>query len=83
MNSHMQLTILVSFLIYQGLQMTSFLSFMEILAVQYRTLIGIVWSTFWPIGVMTLALISYLIQDWRYIQLFTTLWPLLHLGIIL
>ena len=63
--------------------MTSFLSFMEILAVQYRSLVGIVYASFWPVGVMLLALVSYLIQDWRYIQLLTTLFPLLQIGAIL
>ncbi len=56
---------------------------MEILAVEYRSSLAVVFSSFWPLGVMTLALVSYLIQDWRYIQLFTTLWPLLQLGTLL
>ena len=63
--------------------MTSFLVILEVLAVQYRSLVGIVFTSFWPVGVMSLALVSYLIQDWRYIQLLTTLWPLLQLGTIL
>ena len=63
--------------------MTSFLSTMEILAVEYRSSLAVVFSSFWPFGVMTLALVSYLIQDWRYIQLFTTLWPVLQLGTLL
>jgi hypothetical protein len=63
--------------------MTSFLSFMEILAVQYRSVSGIVYTSFWPVGVMSLALVSYVIKDWRYIQLFITMWPLLQLGVIL
>jgi hypothetical protein len=56
---------------------------MEILAVQYRSVSGIVYTSFWPVGVMSLALVSYVIKDWRYIQLFITMWPLLQLGVIL
>ena len=63
--------------------MTSFLVIMELLAVQYRSLVGMVYNSFWPIGVMLLSLVSYLIQDWRYIQLLTTLIPLLQIGTIL
>ncbi|XP_028417308.1 uncharacterized protein LOC114541706 [Dendronephthya gigantea] len=66
----------------QGLQMTSFLSFMEILAAKYRTTAGVASSIFWSFGVMSLALISYLIQDWRYIQLFCTVTGLLQIGLI-
>jgi OCT family organic anion transporter-like MFS transporter 7 len=62
--------------------MTSFLLFMEVLAVQYRTAAGVTSSIFWSFGVMSLALISYLIQDWRYIQLFTTVTGLLQIGLI-
>ena len=73
---------IISFLFFQGLQMTSFLLFMEILAVQYRIAAGVTSSIFWSFGVMSLALISYLIQDWRYIQLFTTVTGLLQIGLI-
>ena len=63
--------------------MTSFLSFMEILAVQYRSVAGVAFTSFWPIGVMSLALMSFLIQDWRYIQLLTTLLPFIQTGTLL
>ena len=49
---------------------------------KYRTIIGTMFSLSWAIGVMSLALIAYVIQDWQYIQLFTTITTVLQIGLI-
>lgn len=62
--------------------MTSFITFIEVFAIQYRTAAGVSIGIFWSLGVMSLALITYLIQDWQYIQLFCTLAGLLQIGLL-
>ncbi|XP_044530608.1 solute carrier family 22 member 7 isoform X1 [Gracilinanus agilis] len=46
---------------------------LEWLDVGHRTMAGILASTFWSVGVMLLALIGYLIRDWRWLLLAVTL----------
>ncbi|XP_049621457.1 solute carrier family 22 member 7 isoform X1 [Suncus etruscus] len=46
---------------------------LEWLDVHHRTVAGVLSSTFWTGGVMLLALIGYLIRDWRWLLLTVTL----------
>ncbi|KAM8998947.1 solute carrier family 22 member 7 [Sarcophilus harrisii] len=46
---------------------------LEWLDVEHRTMAGVLGSTFWSGGVMLLALIGYLIRDWRWLVLAVTL----------
>ncbi|XP_074093115.1 solute carrier family 22 member 7 isoform X1 [Macrotis lagotis] len=46
---------------------------LEWLDVGHRTLAGVLGSAFWSAGVMLLALIAYLIRDWRWLLLAVTL----------
>ncbi|XP_006860547.1 PREDICTED: solute carrier family 22 member 7 [Chrysochloris asiatica] len=46
---------------------------MEWLDVGHRTVAGVLSSTFWTGGVMLLALVGYLIRDWRWLLLAVTL----------
>ncbi|XP_007934404.1 solute carrier family 22 member 7 [Orycteropus afer afer] len=46
---------------------------MEWLDVEHRTVAGVLSSTFWTGGVMLLALVGYLIRDWRWLLLAVTL----------
>ncbi|XP_007484011.1 solute carrier family 22 member 7 isoform X1 [Monodelphis domestica] len=46
---------------------------LEWLDVGHRTMAGILASAFWSMGVMLLALIGYLIRDWRWLLLAVTL----------
>ncbi|XP_070312505.1 solute carrier family 22 member 7 isoform X4 [Odocoileus virginianus] len=46
---------------------------LEWLDVRHRTVAGVLSSTFWTGGVMLLALIGYLIRDWRWLLLTVTL----------
>ena len=62
--------------------MVSFITFVEVFAIQYRTAVGVLVGVFWSIGVVTLSLMAYLIQDWKYIQLFSTVTCLLQIGLI-
>lgn len=39
----------------------------------HRTVAGVLSSTFWTGGVMLLALVGYLIRDWRWLLLAVTL----------
>lgn len=57
----------------QGLQTCSFVLIMEWFTPEHRTVVGTVFEIFWGAGVMWLALVAWLIQDWRYIQLALTL----------
>ncbi|XP_060045852.1 solute carrier family 22 member 7 isoform X2 [Erinaceus europaeus] len=46
---------------------------LEWLDVRHRTVAGVLSSTFWSGGVMLLALVGYLIRDWRWLLLAVTL----------
>ncbi|XP_027694089.1 solute carrier family 22 member 7 isoform X2 [Vombatus ursinus] len=46
---------------------------LEWLDVEHRTVAGVLSSTFWSGGVMLLALVGYLIRDWRWLLLAVTL----------
>uniref|UniRef100_A0A8D2L7X0 Solute carrier family 22 member 7 n=1 Tax=Varanus komodoensis TaxID=61221 RepID=A0A8D2L7X0_VARKO len=48
-------------------------SCMEWVDIQHRTLSGILTSVFWSLGNMLLALIAYLVRDWRWLLLAVTL----------
>lgn len=41
----------------------------ELFPTEHRATAGTVFEVFWGLGVIWLALLSYLIQNWRYIQL--------------
>lgn len=46
---------------------------MEWLDVEHRTVAGVLSSSFWSMGVMLLALVGYLIRDWRWLLVAVTL----------
>ncbi|KAF6365329.1 solute carrier family 22 member 7 [Rhinolophus ferrumequinum] len=46
---------------------------MEWLDVEHRTVAGVLSSSFWSVGVMLLALVGYLIRDWRWLLVAVTL----------
>ncbi|XP_074166940.1 solute carrier family 22 member 7 [Sminthopsis crassicaudata] len=46
---------------------------LEWLDIEHRTMAGVLGSSFWSAGVMLLALIGYLIRDWRWLVLAVTL----------
>lgn len=46
---------------------------MEWLDVEHRTVAGVLSSGFWSGGVMLLALVGYLIRDWRWLLVAVTL----------
>ncbi|XP_032718012.1 solute carrier family 22 member 7 isoform X1 [Lontra canadensis] len=46
---------------------------MEWLDVGHRTVAGVLSGTFWTVGMMLLALVGYLIRDWRWLLLAVTL----------
>ncbi|CAB3998813.1 organic cation transporter -like [Paramuricea clavata] len=68
--------------VLQGLQITAFTSQVEMLSTQYRPSFGIGQGFFWVTGVMSLALVSYLIKDWHYIQLVSTTIFLFQIGFV-
>ncbi|CAB4023822.1 organic cation transporter -like [Paramuricea clavata] len=68
--------------VMQGLQIATFTSQVEMLATQYRTSFGIGQGVFWATGVMSLALVSYLIKEWHYIQLVSTTIFLFQIGLV-
>ena len=70
------------FLVFQGLQMVTFTSLVEIFASQYRTFTGLGVGFPWAVGIMTFSLFSYLIKDWRYIQLMSTSVCLFQIGLV-
>ncbi|XP_064613192.1 organic cation transporter protein-like [Liolophura sinensis] len=57
----------------QGLQTTSYAMVMELFSPAHRAYVGAALELFWGCSYIILALIWYLIQDWRYIQLAITL----------
>ncbi|XP_046845861.1 organic cation transporter protein-like isoform X3 [Xenia sp. Carnegie-2017] len=66
----------------EGLQSISYIISIELFACKYRTTFTLVNALFWGIGVMILALISFVLQDWRNIHLFTTACVLVQLPLI-
>lgn len=50
-----------------------YVSGLEWVDIQHRTLSGIVTSVFWSFGNMLLALIAYLVRDWRWLLVAATL----------
>lgn len=42
---------------------------MELFAPEHRTAAATILEIFWGFGVISLAIVSYLIEDWRFIQL--------------
>ncbi|XP_028407608.1 organic cation transporter protein-like isoform X1 [Dendronephthya gigantea] len=67
--------------VLQGMD-AGYILIIELFALKYRSRVGTIQTTFWPVGVMFLALIAFLIQDWRYIQLFITLATILQISLI-
>ena len=58
------------YMLLQGLQTTSYVVGMELFySSKYRAITAALFETCWALGVMTLALIAYLLKDWRWIQL--------------
>ncbi|XP_014668813.1 PREDICTED: organic cation transporter protein-like [Priapulus caudatus] len=53
----------------QGIQTSSYVLFAEMFLPKYRTYVGTLYEPFWAVGVMWLALIAWLLKDWRWIQL--------------
>ncbi|CAB4010695.1 organic cation transporter -like, partial [Paramuricea clavata] len=68
--------------VLQGLQAAFYITIVELFALKYRSKVGTVQVIFWAGGVMLTALIAFVIQDWKYIQLFITLTTLLQIGLI-
>ncbi|XP_028415937.1 organic cation transporter protein-like [Dendronephthya gigantea] len=68
--------------VLQGLQAAFYIMIIELFALKYRSRVGTIQVIFWAVGVMSLALIAFLIQDWRYIQLFITLTTILQISLI-
>lgn len=53
----------------QGLQTSTYTLVMEMFLPQHRSYIGAILECFWGFSVMLVALLAYLVQDWRYLQL--------------
>ncbi|CAB3991007.1 organic cation transporter -like [Paramuricea clavata] len=68
--------------VLQGLLIVTFTSLVEIFASQYRTFTGLGVEFPWAVGIMTFSLFSYLIKDWRYIQLMSTSVCLFQIGLV-
>ncbi|XP_046845862.1 organic cation transporter protein-like isoform X1 [Xenia sp. Carnegie-2017] len=66
----------------EGLQSMSYVIPIELFASKYRTTFTLFNALFWGIGVMILALISFVLQDWRKIHLFTTACVLVQVPLI-
>ncbi|KAJ8029102.1 Organic cation transporter-like protein [Holothuria leucospilota] len=60
----------------QGYDITSYVMVTELFTPRRRAYAGILLTNFWALGIMSLPLLAWLIQDWRYLQLAITL-PLL------
>ncbi|XP_037699966.1 solute carrier family 22 member 7 isoform X2 [Choloepus didactylus] len=58
---------------YVMFAVTRTLTELEWLDVGHRTVAGVLSSTFWTVGVILLALVGYLIRDWRWLLLAVTL----------
>ncbi len=60
---------LIGIALFQGLQTCTFVLLMELFTSEYRTMVGTVFEVFWGTGVLWLATLGFLIQNWRWIQL--------------
>ena len=54
-------------------------SVMELVGPSYRMIAGIALELFWACGAIVLALLAYLIRDWRYLNLAVSLPALLFI----
>lgn len=61
----------------QGLQTTTIVLILELFRPRHRTYVGLIIELFWGSSIMLLALICYLLENWRYIQLAISLPPVL------
>ena len=52
---------------------------MELVGPSYRMIAGIALELFWACGAIVLALLAYLIRDWRYLNLAVSLPALLFI----
>ncbi|XP_029161414.1 solute carrier family 22 member 3-like isoform X2 [Nylanderia fulva] len=53
----------------QGLQNSTYILSMELFPVRFRTLVALIMQIFWSIGLILLAMLNYVIPDWRILQL--------------
>ena len=60
-------------------QSSSSVSVMELVGPSYRMIAGIALELFWACGAIVLALLAYLIRDWRYLNLAVSLPALLFI----
>lgn len=56
-------------LFVQGLQNSTYILIMELLPAKFRTLVATVMSIAWALGLLLLGGLSYIIPDWRILQL--------------
>lgn len=57
-----------------------FLSVTEIVGVEYRRMVGIVYQMFFSCGLLILPLLAYFITDWRWLQVAITAPQILFLS---
>nr|XP_022288014.1 organic cation transporter protein-like isoform X1 [Crassostrea virginica] len=62
-----------------GLLAVTFTMIMELVGPSYRMIAGIALELFWACGAIVLALLAYLIRDWRYLNLAVSLPALLFI----
>jgi len=53
----------------QGLQNSTYVLSLELFPARSRTLVALIMQVFWSIGLVLLAVLSYVILDWRILQL--------------
>ncbi|XP_011702190.1 PREDICTED: organic cation transporter protein-like [Wasmannia auropunctata] len=53
----------------QGLQNSTYILSLELFPARSRTLVALIMQIFWSIGLVLLAVLSYMIPDWRILQL--------------
>jgi len=53
----------------QGLQNSTYVLSLELFPARSRTLVALIMQIFWSIGLVLLAVLSYVILDWRILQL--------------
>lgn len=70
-------------MISQGVTMNAFTLMMESLSEEYRVTAGAAAQALFSVGVMLLAMFAYVIQNWRYLQLFMTLLVLVTVSYVL
>ncbi|ELU14225.1 hypothetical protein CAPTEDRAFT_220884 [Capitella teleta] len=70
-NSYLLFTLLRFCLgiLMQGVQTCSFVMISELFPTERRASAGTIFEVFWGLGVIWLALLSYLLENWRHIQL--------------